>query len=368
MRWGFGWELGPVETIAAIGEDALARALGESASSFTSVTAAPAVRTEPQRVVSSNAGARLVDTGDGVLAIEFHSKLNTIGGDAVAMITAGVAEAERNFRALVIGQVSEHFSAGANLMLVLLEAQEGNWDEIDAMVRGFQGATSALKHSAVPVIAAPMGLALGGGCEICLRATRVRAAAETYMGLVEVGVGLLPAGGGTTEMLLRAIDHAGSGDSSAPVRTAFETIGFGKVSTSAPHAKQLGYLLDRDGITMNRSRTIADARHDALTLAEAGYAPMPRRDRVPAGGPDAYAALSLGIHLALRAGRISDHDARIGRLIARVLTGGDVAHRTTVTEQQLLDLEREAFLKLCGEPRTLERIAYTLKTGKTLRN
>ena len=368
MRWGFGWELGPFETMAVIGEDALAHALGESARSFTTVTTAPALRAEPRRVVSSNAGASLVDTGEGVLALEFHSKMNTIGGDAIAMIMAGVAEAERNFRALVIGQQSEIFSAGANLMLVLLEAQEGNWDEIDAMVRGFQGATSALKHSAVPVVAAPAGLTLGGGCEICLRASRVRAAAETYMGLVEAGVGLLPAGGGTTEMLLRAIDRTGAGDPSPAVQAVFETIGFGKISTSAPHARQLGYLLDRDGITMNRTRVIADGRRDAIDLAETGYTAVRPRARVPVGGPEVFAALSLGIDLALRAGRISDHDARIGRLIARVLAGGDVAHRATVTEAQLLDLEREAFLALCGEPKTLERIAYTLKTGKTLRN
>jgi 3-hydroxyacyl-CoA dehydrogenase len=352
MRWGFGWALGPFETIAAIDEGERIPTIPRAAS---------------PRVVTSNAGASLIDAGDDVLRLEFHSKMNTIGGDAIAMIVAGVAEAERNFRALVIGQDAENFSAGANLMLILLEAQEGNWDEIDAMVRAFQGATSALKHSAVPVVAAPAGLALGGGCEICLHTSRVRAAAETYMGLVEVGVGLLPAGGGTREMLLRAIDLS-PGDTFPAIQSAFETIGFGKVSTSAPHAEQLGYLRDRDAITMNRTRVLADATRDALDLAAAGYQPVLPRASIPVGGPDAFATLSLGVHLAHRAGRISDHDARIGRLIARVLTGGDVPHRATVTEQHLLDLEREAFLALCGEPRTLERIAYTLKTGKTLRN
>lgn len=352
MRWGFGWELGPFEILAAIGD--------ASASAPAPVT--------KSRVVKSNDGASLIDAGEGVLRLELHSKLNTIGGDAIAMIVAGVSEAERNFRALVIGQNAEPFSAGANLMLVLLEAQEGNWDEIDAMVRAFQGATSALKYCAVPVVAAPAGLALGGGCEICLHASHVRAAAETYIGLVEVGVGLIPAGGGTREMLLRAIDRSAGTDAFPAVQAAFETIGFGKVSTSAPHAQQLGYLRDRDAITMNRTRVLADAARDALDLAEAGYQPVQPRAAIPVGGPDMFATLSLGIHLARRAGRISDHDARIGRLIARVLTGGDVPHRTTVSEQQLLDLEREAFLTLCGEPRTLERIAYTLKTGKTLRN
>jgi 3-hydroxyacyl-CoA dehydrogenase len=208
------------------------------------------------------------------------------------------------------------------------------------------------------VVVAPAGLALGGGCEFCLHGARVRAAAETYMGLVEVGVGLLPAGGGTKEMLLRA----------ASAQDAFETIGFAKVSTSAPDARRIGYLRSEDSITMNRDRLLEDAKRDVLTLAAAGYqAPAPR-DRVPVGGPDTFAMLSLGVHLAHRAGRISDHDALIGRMIARILSGGNVAHRTTVTEQQLLDLEREGFLKLCGERKTLERISYTLKTGKTLRN
>jgi len=351
MRWGFGWELGPFETIAAIDE----------------VVSAPKPISRT-RVVKSNDGASLIDAGEGVLRLELHSKMNTIGGDAIAMVMAGVAEAERNFRALVIGQNADTFSAGANLMLVLLEAQDGNWDEIDAMVRGFQGATSRLKCCAVPVVAAPAGLALGGGCEICLHSSRVRAAAETYIGLVEVGVGLIPAGGGTREMLLRAIDRSAGADTFPAMQAAFETIGFGKVSTSAPHAQQLGYLRERDAFTMNRTRVLADAARDALDLADAGYQPVLPRASVPVGGPDAFATLSLGIHLAHRAGRISDHDARIGRLIARVLTGGDVPHRTTLSEQQLLDLEREAFLTLCGEPRTLERIAYTLKTGKTLRN
>ena len=342
MRWGFGWELGPFETLAAIGR-----------------ASAPAI-TKPskaKRVIKNNAGASLVDLGDGVLCVEFHSKLNTIGGDIVDMLITGVNEASRNFAGLVVGNDAEHFSAGANLMLVLLEAQEGNWDEIDLMVRGFQRATMALKYSPVPVVVAPAGLALGGGCEICLHGARVRAAAETYMGLVEVGVGLLPAGGGTKEMLIRG-----------QVQTAFETIGFAKVSTSAPDARRLGYLGDQDSITMNRDRLLEDAKRDVLALAGAGYQPPAPRDRIPVGGPDTFAMLSLGIHLALRAGRISEHDAKIGRLIARVLSGGSVAHRTTVSEQQLLDLEREGFLKLCGEQKTLERMSYTLKTGKTLRN
>jgi 3-hydroxyacyl-CoA dehydrogenase len=188
------------------------------------------------------------------------------------------------------------------------------------------------------------------------------------MGLVEVGVGLLPAGGGTKEMLMRAVDGSTPGEAFPAIQKAFETIGFGKVSTSAAHAQQLGYLREADAVTMNRVRVMDDAKRDALARARSGYQPAVARTAVPVGGADTFATLSLGIHLAWRAGRISDHDATIGRHIARVLAGGDVAHRTTVTERQLLDLEREAFLKLCGEPKTLERISHTLKTGKTLRN
>ena len=303
-----------------------------------------------------------------MLCVEFHSKLNTIGGDIIEMLQAGVNEAARNFAGLVVGNDAEHFSAGANLTLVLMEAQDGNWDEIDLMVRAFQGATMALKYSPVPVVAAPAGLTLGGGCEICLHGARVRAAAETYMGLVEAGVGLLPAGGGTKEMLIRAIDRSTGTDVFPAVQAAFETIGFAKVSTSGPDAMRIGYLRSEDGITMNRDRLMEDAKRDVLALARAGYQPPVPREQIPVGGPDTFATLSLGVHLAHRAGRISDHDAMIGRLIARVMSGGSVPHRTSVTEQHLLDLEREAFLKLCGERKTLERMSYTLKTGKTLRN
>jgi 3-hydroxyacyl-CoA dehydrogenase len=379
MRWGFGWELGPFELWDAIGIDAVLSACG--------VTERPAVLANPEHgardrfrdhglppaapdllilqtarerhaIVQRNAGASLVDLGDGVLCVEFHSKMNAIGGDTIAMLNAGVREAEANFAALVVGNDGPHFSAGANLMLLLLEAQEQNWDEVDLMIRAFQGATMALKTSTVPVVVAPAGLTLGGGCELSLHADRVQAAAETYMGLVEVGVGLIPAGGGTKEMLLRA----------PSAQAAFELIGFGTVSTSGPDARRLGYLREADGITMNRERLITEAKTMALALAGAGYQPPVRRAAIPVGGPSAFATLSLGVHLAHRAGRISDHDALIGRKLAWILTGGNVAHATTISEDQVLELEREAFLSLCGEAKTHERIAYTLKTGKTLRN
>jgi len=286
------------------------------------------------------------------------------------MMHAGVKEAAANFQALVVGNDAANFSAGANLMLLLLEAQEGNWDEIDLMVRAFQGATMALKYADVPVVVAPAGLALGGGCEIALHAAHLQTAAEAYIGLVEVGVGLIPAGGGTKEMLARAMETTGYTDQRDPlpsVQRVFETIGFAKVSTSAPDARSLGFLRDGDGITMNRDRLLADAKAQALAIARSYRPPQPRA-AIRVGGESVLAALKLGVHLAWRAGRISDHDALIGRTLARILAGGDLKHAGTVTEQQLLDLEREAFLRLCGERKSLERIAYTLKHGKPLRN
>jgi 3-hydroxyacyl-CoA dehydrogenase len=237
------------------------------------------------------------------------------------------------------------------------------------MVRAFQGATAALKYAGVPVIVAPVGLAIGGGCEIALHADRVQAAAESYIGLVEVGVGLIPAGGGTKEMLIRSVAARPAGQDVLPfVQRAFETIAFGKVSASGPDAQRLGYLRPADGITMNRDRLIADAKAAALARAAGGYQAPARPTAIPAGGESLLAALSLGVHLARRAERISDHDAVIGRKLAWVLAGGSLPHATTVSESYLLDLEREAFLSLCGEAKTLERIGYTLKTGKTLRN
>jgi 3-hydroxyacyl-CoA dehydrogenase len=394
MRWGFGWELGPFETWDAIGvprvveacgvtsppplvQDALARgAFRAPAAGHSLQMVAPAgpglqiLRTAKERsaVVRKNPGASLIDLGDGVLAVEFHSKMNAIGGDTIQMLQAGVKEAATNFRALVVGNDAPNFSAGANLMLLLLEAQEGNWEDVDLMVRAFQGATMALKHADVPVAVAPAGLVLGGGCEIALHGDRVQAAAETYMGLVEVGVGLIPAGGGTKEMLARAMEGVPAGADLLPfVQRVFETIGFGKVSTSGPDAARLGYLRAVDGVSMNRERLLADTKAVALARA-AEYVKTQPRSAIPVGGEGIQAALKLGVHLAWRAGRISDHDALIGRALARILAGGDRPNAGTLTEQELLDLEREAFLKLCGERKTQERIAHTLKTGKTLRN
>ena len=296
--------------------------------------------------------------------------MNAIGGDTIQMLQAGVREASRNFAALVVGSEGLHFSAGANLMLVLLEAREEHWDEIDAMVRAFQETTMALRYADVPVIVAPAGLALGGGCEIVLHADRVQAAGESYIGLVEAGVGLIPAGGGTKEMTARAAEELAPGatDYLPPVQRAFETIAFAMASASGPDAVRLGYLQATDAITMNRDRLIADAKTRALQRVGEGYQPPLPRRAIPVGGDAVLAPLKLGVHLAWRAGRISDHDALIGRTLATVMAGGSLPHPSTVTEQRLLDLEREAFLSLVGEAKTQDRIQHTLKTGKPLRN
>jgi 3-hydroxyacyl-CoA dehydrogenase len=405
MRWGFGWERGPFELLDVIrGPDQPSRfALRRSAATDREAVRptstdlsgrsrpdvaeaeASAPRTVPpagpdlqllrsskdrNRVVKRNAGASLVDLGDGVLCVEFHSKMNAIGGDTIQMLHAGLKEASANFAALVVGNEGEHFSAGANIMLLLLEAQDENWDEVDLMVRAFQGATMALRYADVPVIVAPASLALGGGCEIVLHADRVQAAAECYVGLVEAGVGLIPAGGGTKEMVARAAEQMppGSTDYLPPIQRAFEAIGFAKVSTSAPDAQRLGYLRSTDAVTMNRERLIADAKARALQRAAESYQPPAPRTDIPVGGDAVLAPLKLGIHLAWRAGRISDHDALIGRKLATIMAGGSLPHPSTVTEQHLLDLEREAFLSLVAERKTQERIQHTLKTGKPLRN
>jgi 3-hydroxyacyl-CoA dehydrogenase len=358
MRWGFGWDLGPFELIEVIGLD--------------TPPAAPTVVRAPSngtRVVKRNAGASLIDMGDGVLRVDFHSKMNAIGADTIQMLQAGVQEAAKNFAALVVGNEAPNFTAGANLMLVLLEAQEENWDDLDLIVRTFQQATMALRYASVPVVVAPAGLALGGGCEIALHADRIQSAAETYIGLVEAGVGLIPAGGGTKEMTLRAADSTPAGHDLLPaVQRAFESIGFAKVSTSAAHARQLGYIRSVDGVTMNRDRLLADAKARALQRVADGYQPPVARTAIRVGGDAVLAPLKLGVHLAWRAGRISDHDALIGRKLATIMAGGHLPHPTTVSEAHLLDLEREAFLGLLGEPKTRERIQHTLKTGRPLRN
>jgi 3-hydroxyacyl-CoA dehydrogenase len=410
MRWGFNWELGVFETWDAIGvEKSVARMREEGAVvpvnvekmleagaksfykaeggrrlyfDFDALDYKPVGEQpgaiilksvkERTKVVKKNSGASLVDIGDGVACLEFHSKMNVIGGDTIQMLKQSLAEVEKNFVGLVVGNQGANFCVGANLMLVLLEAQDENWEDLDLVARAFQDVTMSLRYSSKPVVVAPFNLALGGGCEVLLHGDRVRAHAELYTGLVEVGVGIIPAGGGTKEMLLRALDSIPAGmDDADPfpfVKRAFETMALAKVSTSAEEARGHGYLREEDSVSMNADRLIADAKQEVLALARGGYTPPRPRADVLAMGLPALSTLKLGIHQMLRGGFISEHDALIGEKLARILAGGDLNHPTRVSEQYLLDLEREAFLSLCGTRKTQERMAHTLKTGKPLRN
>jgi 3-hydroxyacyl-CoA dehydrogenase len=410
MKWGFGWELGVFEAWDAIGvEKSVARMKEEGRAvppnvqrmldagatsfykseggrefyfDFASEEYAPVAEQpgvivlksvkERTSVIKKNAGASLVDIGDGVACLEFHSKMNSIGGDTLSMLKASLAEVEKNFVGLVVANQGQNFSVGANLMLVLLGAQEEDWDELELAIRAFQQATMSLRYSPKPVVVAPFQMTFGGGCEMTLHADRARAAAETYIGLVEVGVGLIPAGAGTKEMLVRAMDSIPPGVTEADpfpfVKRAFETIALAKVATSAAEARGLGFLRDEDSYSMNADRLVADAKQEVLSLAAAGYTQPRQRTDVLALGNSALSTIKLGIHQMKRGGFISDYDAVIGEKLARILTGGDLNHETRVSEQYLLDLEREAFLSLCGQRGTQERIAHMLKTGKPLRN
>ena len=308
-------------------------------------------------VVKQNSGASLVDVGDGVLCVEFHSKMNSIGEDQISMMYAGLEETEKNFEAMIVANQGENFSVGANLMLVLLAAQEGEWDELNRAIHRFQQVNMALKYAAKPVVAAPFSRSLGGGCEIPLHATRIQASAETYIGLVEVGVGLIPAGGGCKELLLRLKD----------ARRAFELIGMARVSSSGEEARTFGFLNKGDHISMNGNRLIGDAKALALALAR-DYAPGTPRTDVKVGGESAFAMLKLGAWTMQQGGYISDYDVVVAEKLAGILSGGPLTGEQVVSEQYLLDLEREAFLSLCGNPKTQERMQFMLKTGKPLRN
>jgi 3-hydroxyacyl-CoA dehydrogenase len=329
--------------------------------------------------VKKNSGASLVDLGDGVACIEFHSKMNSLGADIIQLVTQSLKPGGpgENFDGFVITNDAQNFSVGANLMLLLMAVQEEEWDDVDLVIRQFQNMTQAIKFSPKPVVIAPFGLTLGGGAEMSLHAAARQPHAELYTGLVEVGVGLLPGGGGCKEMLLRAIDSAaairkdGRGESvelMEAIKKAFETVATAKVATSAHEARGLGFLSYSDRITMNRERVLSDAKARALELAHAGYEPPLPRTNIPAPGESVLAALKLGVHLMRQGEFISDHEVKIGTKVAEVLCGGKVSPGTPVSEQYILDLEREAFKSLCGERKTQERIQYTLKTGKTLRN
>ena len=416
MRWGFAWELGPFESVDAIGLPAFAdqirkegrslppifeKALASGRKSFyesekgqTSVfdfcTGSMTKVEEPGgilvlknlkdagREIERNAGASLIDLGDGVVCCEFHAKMNAIGADLIAMIHKGLKRLETDFEAMVIANQATNFSVGANLMLVLIGAQEQEWDELHMAVKQFQNVNLAIKYAPKPVVAAPQGMALGGGCEISLHAAKIHAAAEAYIGLVETGVGLIPGGGGTKEMLIHANENAGSGDDLDlfhALKPVFENIAMAKVGTSAEECRELGYLRRGDAVSMNRDRLVEDAKQTALALARGGWKPAAsswqegaQTTQIKVLGESFLAAAKMAIHLMVRGGYASDYDAHVARKLANILAGGPLSAPQMVSEQYVLDLEREAFVSLCGEKKTQERIAHTLKTGKPLRN
>ena len=325
---------------------------------------------QPGAVVFSNQGASLVDIGDGVACLEFHSPNNSIGGDIVAAINQSITEVEKNFVGLVIGNQGKNFCVGANLMAMLFEDQAGEYDELDLMVRELQNTLMALKYSRRPVVAAPFGMTLGGGYEICAHTHRIQAAAETYMGLVEVGVGLLPGGGGCKEMVLRMGEGIPDGvkvDLQPFITKAFENIAMAKVSTSGDEAKKIGYLRKQDGVTYNTDNVLAEAKNVVLSMDLAGFTPLEPKV-VPVVGENGYALMALGAYTLRMGGFISEYDEHIAKKVANVLAGGQIPAGTLRTEQQLLDLEREAFLSLVSEPKTQARMQHMLAKGKPLRN
>ncbi|HEY6540948.1 MAG TPA: 3-hydroxyacyl-CoA dehydrogenase/enoyl-CoA hydratase family protein [Ktedonobacteraceae bacterium] len=329
------------------------------------------------KVIRDNGSASLIDIGDGVACVEFHTKMNTIDEGIIEMLRYVAEEGQQHFRAVVLNNDAPDFSAGANVMLVLMGAKAGEWKQIENAINGLQQAHQLLKYSPIPIVAAPSGRALGGGCEIVMHSSHARAYAETYMGLVEVGVGLIPAGGGCKEMLIRhgaTVEMQKSGKTGGPftpVRRAFEIISFATVSTSAAEAQDLRFLRKSDAITVNRDLLLRDAKSDVLRLADAkdaGKWQPPAAPLLLLPGVGARMVLEQQIEGLLLTRKISAHDAVIGQHLAKVLTGGDCSPVTPVTEQYVLDLEREAFLTLCGTEKTQDRIQSLLMTGKLLRN
>ncbi len=402
LKWGFGWEQGPFETMDALGVQTVIANLEQEGRSLPPLLQkmkdgghqqfyngeqivdaegqlqpyqAPYLiltdlKKDPSKVIKKSSGASLLDLGDGVLLLEFHSKMNALGEDAIRMIGAAHrAVQELGYAGLVVGNQGEHFSAGANLPLILSQAQDEEWDELDAAIKAFQQATTSLRFSPHPVVAAPFNLALGGGTEMSLHADAVVASAETYMGLVEVGVGLIPGGGGTKEMLLRFTDQTLPGQPLLPaVQRAFELIGTAKVSTSAQDARKLGFLRRSDETVMNRDNLLSQAKRKVLELAPDYVQPM-MREGIPVMGEAAIGAIKSALYGLVEGGYASKYDREVSLQLANVLSGGATNNRQArVTEQQLLDLEREAFLTLAGKKGTQDRIAHMLKTGKPLRN
>jgi 3-hydroxyacyl-CoA dehydrogenase len=405
MRWGYNWELGPFETWDAIGFEAVLDRMkkdgvalpasidkmrASGAKSFYTAdgkvfdllkneykispadprtVALPALR-KGSGPVLKNDGAAAWDLGDGVLGLTFTTKANSIDSDVIKMIEDSVAKAETDFRALVVANQGEHFCVGANLLLVVMAAQQNEWEQIRSMVKGFQGACQRMKYSTVPVVAAPYGMTLGGGLEVCLGAGDVQAAAETYAGLVEVGVGLVPGGGGTMNLLWRALEGTPDGatlDTYALVTQMFKNIAMVRVATSAEEAKTFGYFRRTAGVSFDRARQLVDAKARALGLAQSGWhPPAPRAYVLP--GESGMATLAMMIGTLVDAGQASPHDAKIAGKLAEVLCGGVSGGAHEVTEDEMLEIEREAFLSLCGEPKSQERMQYMLMNNKPLRN
>ena len=410
MKWGYNWELGPFElwdamglkpsvkrmekegeTIPPLAEQLLSKGYSSfyekkdghvsyfdlGAGQYQKVEEKPEIILLPSlkdrnKTILSNPGASLIDLDDGVACLEFHSKMNSIGTDTVQMIRDSLKEVGEKFDGLVIGNHSDNFSVGANLMLMLFEIQDENWDDIEAVVKAFQDALMAVKYFEKPVVAAPFGMTLAGGCEVCLACAKMQAAAETYMGLVEVGVGLIPAGGGTKEVLLRCTEGIPPGVVDVEllpfVRKAFETVAMAKVGTSAKEAQQLGYMRMTDKVTINRDFLIHDAKHTVLDLIKEGYRPPRPKNNIKVMGERGHALLQMGLFYMREGGYISQYDEHVAKKVAHIMSGGNLPDGTEVTEQYLLDLEREAFVSLCGEQKTQERMEYMLKKGKPLRN
>ncbi|ADY25627.1 3-hydroxyacyl-CoA dehydrogenase NAD-binding protein [Deinococcus proteolyticus MRP] len=402
MKWGFGWEVGPFETMELLGVQRvignieaaglslpplLQRMKDSGAESFygEGEIVTPAgdktpyeapyliltdLKKDATKVIKKKAGASIVDIGDGVLLVEWHAKMNALGEDQLRMVQEAHKQVQAlGYAGLVVANQGENFSAGANLPAILSMAQDDDWDEMDATIREFQNTTTSLRFSPHPCVVAPHNLALGGGCEFTLHGDHVTASAELYMGLVEVGVGLIPGGGGTKEMLLRFTDRLQPGQPLLPaVQRAFELIGTAKVSTSALEAKELGLLRDSDTVVMNPNLRIEEAKRHVLALAPGYVQPQMRQD-IPVMGEDAVAAVKSAVYGMRQAGYITDYDVVVSEQLARVLSGGVGRTRgQKVSEQHLLDLEREAFLTLAGKKGTQQRIGHMLKTGKPLRN
>ncbi|MGA5690038.1 3-hydroxyacyl-CoA dehydrogenase NAD-binding domain-containing protein [Cytobacillus pseudoceanisediminis] len=406
MKWGFGWELGPFETWDAIGvgktvqkmEDAgeevpawVKDMLEKGFDSFykekegkqyfyhngeyrlieENPKAINLKQIKKQKgVIKKNTGASLIDLGDGVALLEFHSQSNSIGLDIIQMINFAVDEVEKNYKGLVIGNQGKNFCVGANLGMILMEAQDDNVYELDMVVRQFQNAMMKIKYSAKPVVAAPFGMTLGGGAEVCLPAAHIQASSETYMGLVEVGVGLIPGGSGNKELYIKHLENMPNGvefDLQKVANKVFESIAMAKVSTSGEEARDNNFLNLADGISVNGDHLLYDAKQAVLALHKKGYKP-PVRKKVPVVGETGYATLLLGAQAMLYSGYISEHDLKIAKKLAYVIAGGKVPYGTEVDEQYLLDLEREAFLSLVAEPKSQQRMQHMLLKGKPLRN